>query len=74
MDTAATHVAHDFGDRIRIIAVDPQSAQSHHQFDDAHEVSMGGDRDSTLDAAGYRRIGEWSKEGDHDAARVERMT
>ncbi|GAB3212647.1 hypothetical protein ACQEU5_23550 [Marinactinospora thermotolerans] len=72
MDVSATHIAYDHGDHINIVNIDPQTARSSDEPVSAEDLAVGGDRDATLAAAGFRRVGEWRRENGLESAPLER--
>lgn len=62
-------IAYDFGDTIHILDVEDGVALP----DSVDVVTMRGDRDETLDDAGYRVVGDWTMQGECEGAPVERQ-
>lgn len=47
-------IAYDYGNIIEVVFADPTGAQEH-----VIELECAGDRDETLESAGFSMIGEW---------------
>ncbi|MEU3020071.1 hypothetical protein ABZ635_22050 [Nocardiopsis sp. NPDC007018] len=69
-DTKVTRVAYDFGTELHIMDVDERGVY----VDGTAEVlPHAGDRDSTLQDAGYQTHGEWVMQGEAEGITVERQ-
>ncbi|WP_435110185.1 hypothetical protein [Nocardiopsis synnemataformans] len=68
-DTKVTRVAYDFGNELHVMDIDAAGVW----VEGTDEVlPMDGDRDETLEGAGYRTVGEWTRQGEADGITVER--
>jgi hypothetical protein len=61
-------IAYDFGDTIHVLDIDDQGAAPP---DSANVLPLDGDRDETLDNAGYRTVGQWAQQGEAEGITVE---
>lgn len=69
-DTKATRVAYDFGGSIHVMDIDAAGVW----VEGTDEVlPLNGDRDETLEAAGYRTVGDWVMQGEVEGITVERQ-
>lgn len=68
-DTKVTRVAYDFGNEIHVMDIDSAGVW----VEGTEEVlPLDGDRDETLEAAGYRTAGEWVAQSEAEGITVER--
>lgn len=68
-DTTVTRTAYDFGDEIHIMDIDAFGVW----VEGTDEVlPLDGDRDETLERAGYRITGIWSMRGEVEGVEIER--
>jgi hypothetical protein len=62
-------IAYDFGDSVHVLDVDEFGVALP---DSADVLPLDGDRDETLEGAGYRIVGGWTAHGEAEGAPVER--